>query len=102
MSNEIYIVHNCKNSKLKPISNGKGKRTTPHPDYCNNAWIDVDKYNSMSPPTWKYCAECVAKGFKNPKTRKSTKTPEQIEAFKQRMKEYRDKRCLMQQTSLET
>lgn len=33
---------------------------------------------------------CVAKGYKNPKTRKSSKTPEQIEAFKQRMKEYRE------------
>lgn len=104
MDSRIYITHTCKNSKLKPTVAGKGKNKiiTPHPDYCDRAFVDVDKYNSQSPPTWKYCAECVAKGFKNPKTRKSTKTPEQIEAFKQRMKEYRNKRCLMQQTPSET
>jgi len=92
--NDVYIVHNCKNSKKAEFiytKDEKGKiiSKVENPEYCNNAWIDVDKYNSMSPPAWKYCKECEAKGFKNPKTRKSTKTPEQIEAFKKRMAEYR-------------
>ena len=69
-----YIVHFCKNPE------------------CNNAWIDEDLHNSTRPPRWKYCSECEKKGFKNPKRRKSSKTPEQIEAFKQRMAEYRRKK----------
>lgn len=69
-----YIVHYCKNPE------------------CNNCWVDEDRYNATKPPHWKYCPECEAKGFKNPKRRKSTKTPEQIEAFKQRMAEYRRKK----------
>ena len=69
-----YIVHFCKNPE------------------CNNAWIDEDRYNAERPPHWKYCPECESKGFKNPKRRKSSKTPEQIEAFKQRMAEYRRKK----------
>lgn len=69
-----YVVHFCKNPE------------------CNNCWIDEDRYNSMKPPRWKYCPECEEKGFKNPKRRKSNKTPEQIEAFKQRMAEYRRKK----------
>lgn len=86
MRNDVYVVHHCKNTKLKNID-----KETKHPDYCNNCFVDVDKTNCTShPPTWKYCPECVNKGYKNPKTRKSTKTPEQIEAFKKRMKEYRD------------
>ena len=80
MANDVYVVHDCKNTRLK----------TTDPNYCNNAFMDVDKTNcTMYPPSWKYCDECVAKGFKNPKTRKSTRTPEQIEAFKKRMAEYR-------------
>ena len=75
-----YVIHVCKNSKLKPND----------PNYCDRAWVDVDKTNVRdTPPTWKYCAECVKKGFKNPRTRQSTMTSEQIEAFKQRMAEYR-------------
>ena len=77
-----YVIHICKNSKLKPNN----------PDYCDRAWIDEDLHNTQKPPTWKYCAECEKKGFKNPKRRKSSKTPEQIEAFKQRMAEYRRKK----------
>lgn len=76
----VYVTHTCKNSKLKPSD----------PNYCNRAWVDEDRTNVRDvPPTWKYCPECEEKGFKNPKTRKSSKTPEQIEAFKQRMAEYR-------------
>ena len=83
MRNDIYVVHVCRNSKLP----------TDDPNYCNNCWIDVDKTHATTfPPTWKYCPECEAKGFKNPKTRNVTKTPEQIEAFKQRMLEYRKMR----------
>lgn len=78
----VYVTHTCKNSKLKPTD----------PNYCFNAWVDEDKTHVHdTPPTWKYCPECVKKGFKNPRTRKSTMTPEQIEAFKQRMAEYRRK-----------
>lgn len=77
-----YVMHVCKNSKLKPNN----------PDYCDRAWIDEDLHNAQKPPTWKYCVECEKKGFKNPKRRKSSKTPEQIEAFKQRMAEYRRKK----------
>jgi hypothetical protein len=78
----IYVMHVCKNSKLK----------TTDPNYCDRAWVDEDLHNAKSiPPTWKYCEECVKKGFKNPKRKKCTRTPEQIEAFKQRMKEYRER-----------
>lgn len=77
-----YVQHVCKNSKLKPVDK----------NYCNNGWIDEDKTNCQThAPTWKYCSDCVAKGFKNPKTRKVNRTPEQIEAFKKRMQEYREK-----------
>lgn len=49
-----YVAHVCKNSKLKPTDK----------DYCNNIWIDKDKYNAQSsPPNWRYCPECVKKGF---------------------------------------
>lgn len=70
-----YVIHVCKNPK------------------CNNCWIDEDLHNAQDrPPQWKYCSECEKKGFKNPKKRKSNKTPEQIEAFKIRMAEYRRKK----------
>ena len=79
----VYVVHVCKNSKLKPSD----------PNYCDRAFIDVDKTHVRDiPPSWKYCPECVKKGFKNPRQRKSSMTPEQIEAFKQRMAEYRRKK----------
>ena len=82
MESKIYVVHHCKNSKLKPTDE----------NYCNNCFIDIDKTNCTThPPTWKYCPECEKKGFKNPRTRQVTRTPEQIEAFKQRMAEYRAK-----------
>lgn len=75
-----YVTHTCRNSKLKPSN----------PNYCDRAWVDEDITHVVNtPPTWKYCEECVAKGFKNKRRRKSTKTPEQIEAFRQRMAEYR-------------
>jgi hypothetical protein len=78
----VYVIHVCKNSKLKPKD----------PNYCDRAWVDVDKTNVKdTPPTWKYCEECVKKGFKNPRTRKSTMSEEQIEAFKKRMADYRKK-----------
>ncbi len=81
--NDVYIIHVCKNSNLSPTNE----------NYCNNCWVDVDKTHATTyPPTWKYCKECEAKGFKNPKTRNITRTPEQIEAFKERMKEYRRKK----------
>lgn len=77
---DIYVIHVCKNSKLKPTDQ----------NYCDRAWIDEDRTNVKDiPSTRKYCPECEKKGFKNPKTRKSSKTPEQIEAFRKRMAEYR-------------
>lgn len=80
MRNDIYVVHVCKNSKL-------GDKEE---NYCNNCFIDVDKTGATTyPPTWKYCPECEAKGFKNPRTRQSNMSPEQIEAFKERMKRAR-------------
>lgn len=57
--NMNYVMHVCKNSKLKPNN----------PDYCDRAWIDEDLHNTQKPPTWKYCVECEKKGFKNPKRR---------------------------------
>lgn len=87
MRNDVYIAHVCKNSTLPPAD----------PNYCNRIWIDVDKTHATTyAPTWKFCKECEAKGFKNPKTRNITRTPEQIEAFKERMAEYRrNKQCNM-------
>lgn len=83
MKNDVYVVHICRNSK----------RPTDDPNYCNNCWIDVDKTHATTyPPTWKYCPQCEAKGFKNPKTRNVTRTPEQIQAFKERMAQYRKMR----------
>jgi hypothetical protein len=67
-----FVIHVCKNPE------------------CNNCWIDEDRYNAQNkPPQWKYCPECEKRGFKNPKRKKCGMTPEQIEAFKQRMAEYR-------------
>lgn len=80
MKNDIYVIHICKNSKLPPT----------HPNHCENCWVDVDKTGATTyPPTWKFCSECEKKGFKNPKTRQVTRTPEQIQAFKERMAQYR-------------
>lgn len=76
-----YIAHVCKNSRLKPSD----------PNYCDRIWVDEDRYNASKPPTYKYCPECVKKGFKNKRRIKKTMSPEQVEAFKQRMKEYREK-----------
>lgn len=76
-----YVIHVCKNSHLSEDDE----------NYCERVWIDKDKTNVMNyPPSWKYCPECVRKGFKNPRTRNSTQTPEQIEAFKKRMAIYRE------------
>ena len=51
-----YVIHVCRNSKLKPSD----------PNFCDRAWIDVDKTKVKDiPPTWKYCPECEKKGFKN-------------------------------------
>lgn len=42
----VYVAHDCKN------------------DDCNNRWLDVDLYNAQcTPPKWRYCADCKAKGF---------------------------------------
>jgi len=90
---KFYVSHTCKNSKLPATKDLSSKKLIPHKDYCFNAFMDIDKTKVKSySPDWKYCPECEAKGFKNPKTRKVKKTPEQIELFKQKMKEYREKK----------
>ena len=80
-----YVVHFCKNGKLPKDD----------PNYCNNCFMAEDRTHVTTlPPTYLYCPDCEAKGFKNPKTRNVTRTPEQIEKFKQRMAEYRrNKQC---------
>ena len=81
MKNDMFVTHTCKNSKLDPKDE----------NYCNRAFNDVDRTHVTTvPPTYKYCPECEKKGFKNPKTRNVTRTPEQIEAFKQRMAKFRE------------
>jgi len=85
---KAYVVHHCKNTKLKPTK--VGDKYIPHPDFCNNCFIDVDKTNvTFNPPTWKYCPEYEAKGFKNSKTRAGNMSDENKEKFKLRMAEYR-------------
>lgn len=67
-----YVIHVCKNSKLKPDD----------PNYCDRAWVDEDKHNATTiPPSWKYCDECVKKGFKNPRTIKSKKNTRTDRSF---------------------
>ena len=62
-----YVSHTCKNIKLKPITDSKRKKISEHPDYCDRAFHDLDLKNSTSKsPDWKYCPQCVAKGFVNP------------------------------------
>lgn len=64
--NLSYVTHTCKNIKL-PKDN---------PNYCDRGFNDVDRYNVTTiPPTWKYCKECEAKGYKNPRTRRDIKPP---------------------------
>ena len=93
----MFVFHNCKNSKKPEYiytkdSEGKILSKVINPEYCNNGWVGEDRTNVKTyPPTYLYCPECEKKGFKNPKTRQTTRTPEQIEAFKQRMAEYRAK-----------
>lgn len=76
----IFIAHVCKNSRLNPKDL----------NFCERIWVDEDKYNAQKPPTYRYCPDCAAKGFKNKGTKNITKTPEQIEQFKERMKKYRE------------
>ena len=55
-----YVVHYC------------------HNKHCNNCWLDEDLTNAKSlPPTWKYCLECVSKGFVNPEKPPLTDTQKQ-------------------------
>lgn len=57
---KYYIYHYCLNENLKD----------GHPDKCNNCFIDVAHggANAYSPQNWKYCPDCVAKGYKQPKS----------------------------------
>lgn len=73
-----YVVHVCKNSNSfkngRQIGIRNGKPLFEREQVCNNAWLDMDKFNAHDyPPTWRYCHECQEKGF-------STKTdPKKIE-----------------------
>lgn len=41
-----FVTHTCKN--------------------CGKAFVEQDNHNSQdTPPTWRYCPECVKKGFRN-------------------------------------
>ena len=39
-TNKVYVTHTCKNSKLNPKD----------PNYCNRAWVDVDKTHVRDVP----------------------------------------------------
>ena len=67
MKEEIkYVAYVCVNS----LKNEKDK------DYCNNIWIDKDEVDAfINPPDYKYCAECVKKGFKNNKKARDNYKP---------------------------
>ena len=65
----MYVIHYCHNKK------------------CNNAWIDEDLTKAKClPPTWKYCPECVSKGYKNPSR------PPLTEAQKKKLKKMRQQK----------
>lgn len=49
-----YIQHICKNPE------------------CQRIFLDVDLTRASSPVKWKYCEECVNKGYKNPTKRPMT------------------------------
>lgn len=67
----IYVTHTCKR--------------------CGKAFVAEDSHNAKDiPPKNKYCEDCVKEGFKN--KQKRNYTPEQIEAFKERMKKSREER----------
>lgn len=66
-----YVVHDCRNSRLKPNSK----------NYCNNRWVDKDLTQAVvNPPDWKYCRECAEKlGIDYDKqTPDSNLTPEEM------------------------
>ncbi len=44
-NNRVYVTHFCKNKA------------------CNRAFLDIDRYNAIEPPRWRYCPECRKKGF---------------------------------------
>ena len=65
----MFVAHICKNALVTLTKDGKKKKITlssTSKPLCNNAWTDVDTTNARKPPTWKYCAACVAFGYKNP------------------------------------
>ena len=40
-----YVIHFCKNKA------------------CNWAFLDIDRYNAVEPPRWRYCPDCKAQGL---------------------------------------
>lgn len=69
-----YVTHTCRNSMLNEQD----------PNYCYNAFVDIDKTHvKIRPPAWKYCPECVAKGYPNLKSPNLTpKQKERLEKLK--------------------
>ena len=60
-----YVAHVCKNSRYSESSK----------KYCPNIWIEEDKVDTyVYPPDYKYCKECLKKGYKN--------SPEDMEAYR--------------------
>lgn len=98
MSKEDFVIHFCKNGN-KPefiypegAKKGRGdKGQIPNPEYCNSCFISEDYTNVQSlPPTYLYCPKCVAQGYKNPRRTKRVMSEAEKEAFKERMKRYRE------------
>lgn len=53
----VYVSHTCKNIN----------RRESDLRYCDNAFMDKDlKKSTSESPKWKYCPDCVLKGFINP------------------------------------
>lgn len=64
-----YVVHHCKNKD------------------CNTAWLDEDENNAQSsPPKWRYCPDCQAKGMV------ATKDPNKIARGQEMARYQKEKR----------
>lgn len=81
-----YVMHVCKNALVTIDAKGNRKRITlasRAKPVCNVGFIDVDTNNAKQPPHWKYCPDCVSKGFKNPQRKPvDPKRAEQAKAMR--------------------
>jgi len=46
MNEKDFVTHSCKNMKLEAIFNKNGKKIREHDDYCEGAFIDLDRNNA--------------------------------------------------------